>query len=123
MSPRDRSLVALACDVRVEKEVGVDVSSGNANTGAERERWRRKYACYKRCMLRDKSVSDEGAPTGEMANDWQAIHRALRSIAKRRARLDSEEARWLREAVRVKSWRRRRMRWSGACCVSRRCAS
>ncbi|MBC7975173.1 MAG: HNH endonuclease [Myxococcales bacterium] len=36
--------------------------------------------------------------------DWQAVDRALRSIARRRAGLDAEEARWLREAEVLKIW-------------------
>ncbi|MBC7974129.1 MAG: HNH endonuclease, partial [Myxococcales bacterium] len=39
------------------------------------------------------------------AHDWQTVDRALRSIAKRRAGLDAEEARWLREAEALKIWR------------------
>ena len=56
-------------------------------------------------MLRDQSGNGGCAPTGEIANDWQTIDRALRTIARRRAGLDAEEARWLREAERVKIWR------------------
>src|SRR5439155_22558782 len=37
--------------------------------------------------------------------DWQTVDRALRSIAKRRAALDAEEARWLREAAAMQIWR------------------
>ncbi len=37
--------------------------------------------------------------------DWRAVDRALRDIAHRRAKLDAEEARWLREAERLKIWR------------------
>ncbi len=37
--------------------------------------------------------------------DWQVVHHALRTIAKRRAGLDAEEARWLREAMALKIWR------------------
>src|ERR1700742_82085 len=36
---------------------------------------------------------------------WQAVDRALRKIARRRAALDAEEARWLREAERCQLWR------------------
>jgi hypothetical protein len=36
---------------------------------------------------------------------WRTIHRALRTIARRRCALDAEEARWLREAERCKIWR------------------
>src|SRR5258707_1065570 len=34
-------------------------------------------------------------------DDWREVDRALRGIAKRRAALDLEEARWLREACQV----------------------
>src|SRR5256885_6321382 len=37
--------------------------------------------------------------------DWRAIDRALRSIAERRAALDAEEARWLREAEDLQIWK------------------
>jgi hypothetical protein len=33
--------------------------------------------------------------------DWKAVDGALRSIRRRRAALDAEEARWLREAERL----------------------
>jgi hypothetical protein len=36
---------------------------------------------------------------------WQTVHRALRKIASRRAALDAEEARWLREADALQIWR------------------
>jgi len=39
-------------------------------------------------------------------DDWRALHQQLRGIAKRRAILDAEEARCLREAVTIKLWRR-----------------
>jgi hypothetical protein len=39
------------------------------------------------------------------AVDWQVVDRALRGIAARRAALDSEEARWLREAEALQIWR------------------
>src|SRR5580765_5128797 len=38
-------------------------------------------------------------------HDWREIDRNLRRIARRRAALDAEEARWLREAVRAEIWR------------------
>src|SRR3954463_8130766 len=37
--------------------------------------------------------------------DWKAVDRALRSIRRRRAALDAEEARWLREAEGLQIWR------------------
>ncbi|HEX7941871.1 MAG TPA: HNH endonuclease signature motif containing protein, partial [Gemmatimonadaceae bacterium] len=37
--------------------------------------------------------------------DWKAVDRALRSIRRRRAALDAEEARWLREAEALQIWR------------------
>src|SRR5215831_4189654 len=37
---------------------------------------------------------------------WEQIDAALRSIAGRRAALDAEEARWLREAEAMQLWRR-----------------
>src|SRR5207302_4966730 len=40
-----------------------------------------------------------------MNGDWRAIDRALRSIAERRAALDAEEARWLREAEDLQIWK------------------
>src|SRR5262249_29297241 len=38
--------------------------------------------------------------------DWRIVDRALRTIAARRAALDAEEARWLREAEGLQIWRR-----------------
>src|SRR3954464_5395814 len=37
--------------------------------------------------------------------DWQTVDRALRTIRRRRATLDAEEARWLREAEALQIWR------------------
>ncbi len=39
-------------------------------------------------------------------HDWQIVDRALRTIAQRRAGLDAEEARWLREAEALQIWKR-----------------
>ena len=36
--------------------------------------------------------------------DWQSVDRALRTIARRRAALDADEARWLREAEALQIW-------------------
>src|SRR5262252_2529641 len=55
----------------------------------------------------------EAAPTPTWAHepprnaglDWKAVDRALRSIRRRRAALDAEEARWLREAEGLQIWR------------------
>ncbi|MEO7732918.1 MAG: HNH endonuclease signature motif containing protein, partial [Kofleriaceae bacterium] len=38
-------------------------------------------------------------------SDWQSVDRALRAIARRKAALDAEEARWLREAEALQIWR------------------
>jgi hypothetical protein len=40
-----------------------------------------------------------------LAPSWDIVDRALRSIAGRRAAIDAEEARWLREAELVQIWR------------------
>ena len=37
---------------------------------------------------------------------WEEVDGVLRSIAKRRAALDVEEARWLRRAEQIELWRR-----------------
>jgi hypothetical protein len=57
-------------------------------------------------MLREEA-SIVGGPTwdGAAPQDWREVDRALRDIARRRARLDAEEARWLREAERLQIWR------------------
>src|SRR6185295_9548027 len=49
----------------------------------------------------------EAAPIEKkrMEADWKTVDRALRSIARRRATLDAEEARWLREAEALQIWR------------------
>jgi hypothetical protein len=41
----------------------------------------------------------------EDAADWRTVDRALRAIRTRRAALDAEEARWLREAEALEIWR------------------
>lgn len=59
-------------------------------------------------MLQEGSrVVDEFGSTWDRATslDWRAVDRALRGLAGRRAALDAEEARWLREAERLEIWR------------------
>ena len=41
----------------------------------------------------------------ELDGDWKTVDRNLRDLASRRAALDAEEARWLREAERLQIWR------------------
>jgi hypothetical protein len=41
----------------------------------------------------------------EASSDWHTVDRALRAIAQRRAALDAEEARWLRQAEALQIWR------------------
>src|SRR5882724_7255219 len=41
----------------------------------------------------------------EVAPTWERVHEALTAIARRRAALDAEEARWLREAEALQIWR------------------
>jgi len=47
----------------------------------------------------------EPAPTARCL-DWRVVDRALRTIATKRAALDADEARWLREAEALQIWRR-----------------
>jgi hypothetical protein len=66
-------------------------------------------------MLRDGIDASAGGVESELAwipahareaqPDWRAVDRALRGIRKRRAALDAEEARWLREAEVLQIWR------------------
>src|SRR5436305_15290488 len=62
-------------------------------------------------MLREAGIEIEAAPTWapeqrhDTRSDWQSVDRALRTIARRRAALDAEEARWLREAEALQIWR------------------
>lgn len=60
------------------------------------------------------AIDSDGAPTwaarqagGSPAErlDWQTVDRALRALRQRRAALDAEEARWLREAEALQIWR------------------
>jgi hypothetical protein len=44
--------------------------------------------------------------TGNQHEGWRHLHEQLRGIARRRASLDAEEARCLRQAHEVKLWRR-----------------
>jgi hypothetical protein len=48
-----------------------------------------------------QTTSSQYAPPGY----WHVVDRALRTIAQRRAGLDAEEARWLREAEALEIWR------------------
>ena len=43
--------------------------------------------------------------TFEANDEWKVVDQNLRSLATRRAALDAEEARWLREAERLQIWR------------------
>ena len=51
----------------------------------------------------DPPARSASAETG--TSDWRRVDLALRSIAKRRAALDADEAGWLREAERLLIWR------------------
>ena len=58
-------------------------------------------------MLREESVEVASTWTPEeTSTSYREIDRQLRSIAKQRAGLDVEEARWLREAERQRVWRK-----------------
>jgi hypothetical protein len=62
-------------------------------------------------VLLEAAVEVEAAPTWapetkcETGTDWKSVDRALRTIARRRAVLDADEARWLREAEALQIWR------------------
>ncbi|HET9623401.1 MAG TPA: HNH endonuclease [Kofleriaceae bacterium] len=61
-------------------------------------------------MLRDADTmidcgDDWAYATAAASPDWRMVDRELRKIARRRAALDAEEARWLREAERCQIWR------------------
>jgi hypothetical protein len=62
-------------------------------------------------MLGKAAVEVEAASTWAPVNqrgsqpDWQAVDRALRALAARRAELDADEAHWLREAEALQIWR------------------
>ena len=61
-------------------------------------------------MLSEAAVEIEVAPTWAPENkgevqDWQSVDRALRTIARRRATLDADEAHWLRKAEALQIWR------------------
>ena len=59
----------------------------------------------------EAAVEIEAAPTWtpegqrEVQPHWRSVDRALRTIALRRAALDADEARWLREAEALQIWR------------------
>src|SRR5438094_222178 len=58
-------------------------------------------------MLRDESnpnSTNEWTPN-DHAYDWRQVDRTLRGLAIERARLDAEEARWLRVADKIQIWR------------------
>ncbi|MGE5183347.1 MAG: hypothetical protein ACM31C_14855, partial [Acidobacteriota bacterium] len=58
-------------------------------------------------MFSGNSIEVEAAPTWahETKTDWRAVDRELRAIARRRAALDADEARWLREAEALQIWK------------------
>src|SRR5512143_3242276 len=62
-------------------------------------------------MLSEAAFEIKAAPTwapenkSEAQADWQSVDRALRTIARRRAALDADEAHWLREAEALQIWR------------------
>jgi hypothetical protein len=62
-------------------------------------------------VLLEAAVENEAASTWapetkcEAESDWKSVDRALRTIAQRRAVLDADEARWLREAEALQIWR------------------
>lgn len=66
-------------------------------------------------MLLDASIAADNTFAGTLettcsapsrgVSDWQSVDRALRAIARRKAALDAEEARWLREAEALQIWR------------------
>ena len=61
-------------------------------------------------MLQDAAfeidATDTRAPgdSHDAPVDWQSVDRALRTIARRRAALDADEARWLRAAEALQIW-------------------
>ena len=59
-------------------------------------------------MLRENSIhegcDEVWSGPGERPASWKEIDRELRRLARRRAALDAEEARWLRDAVRAEIW-------------------
>src|SRR3954466_8561815 len=61
-------------------------------------------------MLQDAAFEIDATATCARENphdaqvDWQCVDRALRTIARRRAALDADEARWLREAEALQIW-------------------
>jgi len=62
-------------------------------------------------VQREAAVEIAAAPSwapevrGKTRPDWQTVDRALRTIAHRKAVLDAEELRWLREAEALQIWR------------------
>src|SRR5689334_303995 len=60
-------------------------------------------------IANEGETGGEGAVLGRSVHAadprWQVVDRALRRIAGRRAALDAEEARWLREAEALQIWK------------------
>jgi hypothetical protein len=92
-------------------------SSRSAQTMAQKTPVLESNTHYRRrlVMLREETeqatVEIEPAPTWAPAHrpdarpNWRTVDRALRAIGKRRAALDADEARWLREAEALQIWR------------------
>jgi hypothetical protein len=57
-------------------------------------------------VLLDTSARDRSDGVTGGGVDWRIVDRSLRAIASKRAALDAEEARWLREAERCQVWRK-----------------
>jgi hypothetical protein len=78
------------------------------NQRARSEAHQGNSRCQERVMLSEGACEEIGGPTWDQndeGNEWREVDRALRGIAKQRAALDADEARWLREAERFKIWR------------------
>ena len=96
----------------MRREVAVEVDCSSVMAGE------RTLAGAAHCELIDHVPDDPVAsrepdsyaaaisePQRDDATDWQRVDRALRSLARRRAGLDADEARWLREAEACRLWR------------------
>src|SRR6185436_20618747 len=91
---------SIGCDFRPPSAIfrrGQRIVAQRPNGSVENLRGRSgaRRTCRRVVMLCEKRV--------EM--DWRTVDRELRWIAKRRAALDAEEARWIREAEALQIWR------------------
>jgi len=92
----------------IETEVGsINTTEGGSTLGAEARYELIDSSASGPVALKqpDRYCAAISEPQRDESIDWQRVDRALRTLARRRAGLDADEARWLREAEACRLWR------------------